>query len=205
MPLDHRQRAQLSAGRGPGWPEYLKVVALATDRAGYGALSRLISRARRARPKGSYALERADLENALARMLDHLAAAHGQAALPRQEQDGRWLRERFAGRLWIGVELADRRLRCAALGAARDTGQDAASCRCVAGGRCAHASAQPPRLAGCADGDSPRKCPCMPQATPCIPNGERCLRSLQRLRELYPAALLAQTLGDRGALHFQPR
>ncbi len=26
------------------------------------------------------------------------------------------------------------------------------------------------------------------------PNGERCLRSLQRLRELYPAALLAQTL-----------
>ncbi len=26
------------------------------------------------------------------------------------------------------------------------------------------------------------------------PNGERCLRPLQRLRELYPAALLAQTL-----------
>ena len=39
----------------------LKLVALATDRASYGALCRLISRARRASAKGSYALARADL------------------------------------------------------------------------------------------------------------------------------------------------
>ena len=38
-------------------------------------------------------------------MLDHLAAARAGALSPRQEQDGRWLRERFAGRCWIGVEL----------------------------------------------------------------------------------------------------
>ena len=44
----------------------LKVVALATDRASYGALCRLISKARRASPKGSYALSRGDLEGALA-------------------------------------------------------------------------------------------------------------------------------------------
>ncbi len=53
----------------------LKLVVLATDRASYGAMSRLISRARRASPKGSYALARADLENALGWLPDHLAAA----------------------------------------------------------------------------------------------------------------------------------
>ena len=43
----------------------LKLVALATDRAGYGALSRLISRCRRAAAKGGYALERTGLEDSL--------------------------------------------------------------------------------------------------------------------------------------------
>ena len=53
--LDQRQD-----GPGP-----LKLVVLATDRASYGAMSRLISKARRATRKGCYALKRADLENAL--------------------------------------------------------------------------------------------------------------------------------------------
>ncbi|MEA3149329.1 MAG: error-prone polymerase, partial [Gammaproteobacteria bacterium] len=43
----------------------LKFVALATDRASYGALSRLVSRCRRAAVKGTYALERADLDHSL--------------------------------------------------------------------------------------------------------------------------------------------
>src|SRR6202453_3498211 len=43
----------------------LKLVALAADRASYGALCRLISRARRRGAKGSYRLEREDLEKAL--------------------------------------------------------------------------------------------------------------------------------------------
>ena len=83
----------------------LKLVALATDRASYGAMSRLISRARRAGAKGSYTLERADLENALDGCLLVWLPRAGRAPLPQQIQDGRWLRERFAGRLWIGVEL----------------------------------------------------------------------------------------------------
>src|ERR1700760_3132372 len=45
--------------------EDLKFVALATDRASYGTLSRLITLTRRASPKGSYALRRADLDEAL--------------------------------------------------------------------------------------------------------------------------------------------
>jgi error-prone DNA polymerase len=83
----------------------LKLVALATDRASYGALCRLISRARRAGAKGTYRLERQDLENALDGCLILWLPPAGRILLPRQESDGRWLRERFAGRLWIGVEL----------------------------------------------------------------------------------------------------
>src|SRR5450631_321889 len=45
--------------------DHLKFVALATDRASYGALSRLVSRCRRATVKGRYTLERNVLENAL--------------------------------------------------------------------------------------------------------------------------------------------
>src|SRR5882757_6023499 len=74
----------------------LKFVALATDRVSYGALSRLVSKCRRATAKGSYTLERG--------LIIWLPRA-GRAILPQHDQDGRWLRERFFGRLWIGVEL----------------------------------------------------------------------------------------------------
>src|ERR1700691_1023595 len=43
----------------------LKVIVLATDRASNGALSRLISKGRRATRKGCYSLTRTDLEDAL--------------------------------------------------------------------------------------------------------------------------------------------
>ena len=55
----------LPQGEGQDGPSQLKVIVLATNRASYGALSRLISKARRATRKGCYALLRADLENAL--------------------------------------------------------------------------------------------------------------------------------------------
>src|SRR5580692_7206350 len=75
----------------------LKLIVLAADRASYGAMSRLISRARRASVKGRYALARADLDNALDGCL--ISWLPGQDALPGQEEAGRWLRERFEGRL----------------------------------------------------------------------------------------------------------
>ena len=40
----------------------LPLVVLAADRRGYGQMCRLITRARRAAPKGSYVLQRADVE-----------------------------------------------------------------------------------------------------------------------------------------------
>jgi DNA-directed DNA polymerase III PolC len=170
----------------------LKVVVLATDRASYGALSRLISKARRATRKGCYALARADLIDALPGCLIIWLPHADKAPSQRQEEDGRWLRDRFAGRLWIGVELLTggydtRRLeQLEALGetlqlprvAAGDVHMHRRSRRALQDVLTAIRLGTPLQAAGYA----------------LYPNGERCLRPLQRLRELYPAPLLAQTL-----------
>jgi error-prone DNA polymerase len=87
---------------------------------------------------------------------------------------------------------ADERLRCAPLRAARGAGKSAghsASRR----RRRAHASARPPRPARRADGDSLEYAD-FAAGFALFPNGERSLRSLSRLRELYPAPLLSATL-----------
>jgi error-prone DNA polymerase len=82
----------------------LKVVVLAEDRSAYAALCGLISRARRAAPKGAYRIGRDDVAECL--------QAHGLLLwLPSgatHDDDvatGRWLEERFGGRLWLAVEL----------------------------------------------------------------------------------------------------
>jgi DNA-directed DNA polymerase III PolC len=170
----------------------LKLVVLATDRASYGAMSRLISKARRATRKGCYALARADLEDALAGCLIIWLPRANKAAWQAQEEEGGWLRERFAGRLWIGVELITcghdtRRLQLLeALGkklelpcvAAGDVHMHRRSRRALQDVLTAIRVRKPLQAAGYA----------------LYPNGERSLRSLQRLSELYPAPLLAQTL-----------
>jgi DNA-directed DNA polymerase III PolC len=170
----------------------LKLVVLATDRASYGAMSRLISKARRSTRKGCYALRRADLDDALPGCLIIWLPHAGKAALQRQEADGRWLRERFEGRLWIGVELITcgydaRRLELLeALGralelprvAAGDVHMHRRGRRALQDVLTAIRIGTPLQAAGYA----------------LYPNGERYLRPLQRLRELYPEALLAQTL-----------
>ena len=170
----------------------LKLVALATDRASYGALSRLISKARRATRKGCYSLARSDLENALPGCLMLWLPNVDKAQWPGQEPDGRWLRERFAGRLWIGVELLTgghdaRRLElleglgktlqlpCVAAG---DVHMHRRSRRALQDVLTAIRLGEPLQTAGYA----------------LYPNGERCMRALQRLRELYPKPLLAETL-----------
>jgi error-prone DNA polymerase len=171
----------------------LKLIALATTRSGYGALCRLISQARRAATKGRYALQRADLDGALADCLVIWLPPAGTAAMPgARAADGAWLRERFAGRLWIGVELltsggdARRLAELTALG-------EALGLPCVAAGdvhmhrrsrRALQDLLTAIRLNTTVDA----------AGFALYPNGERCLRPLARLRELYPAPLLAATL-----------
>ena len=79
---------------------------LAPDRAAYGALSALISHARRAAEKGAYRLTRDDFERYLAPseclILWLPGASPGTAAVLRE---GAWLKERFSRRLWLAAEL----------------------------------------------------------------------------------------------------
>jgi error-prone DNA polymerase len=178
----------------------LKLVVLATDRASYGALCRLISRARRAAVKGRYALARADLEDALRGCLVVWLPGTGRTLQQRHAADGRWLRERFAGRMWIGVELLTggfdkRRLeQLEAIGQALDVPRVAAGDvhmhhrrrRALQDVLTAIRLNTPLQAAGYA----------------VFPNGERCLRPVSRLQELYPAPLLEQTLEIAGRCAF---
>src|SRR5882672_9842260 len=77
-----------------------KLVALATDREGYGQLSSLITRGRIGSKKGSYSLSRADLGDALPGCVALL--------IPDGKHDlghARFVAERFVGRAWIAAEL----------------------------------------------------------------------------------------------------
>ena len=182
----------LIIGAELGCVDALKLVALATDRASYGALSRLITRARRAGVKGHYVLERRDLENALEGCLILWLPQTERALLPRQAADGRWLRERFAGRLWLGVELltggsdAKRLALLQALGTALELPR-------VAAGD-VHLHRRSRRALQDVLTAIRLGIPLHEAGVRLFPNGERCLRPLERLRELYPAALLEQSL-----------
>jgi error-prone DNA polymerase len=170
----------------------LKFVALATDRASYGALCRLVSQCRRAAVKGSYALRRADLDNTLDGCLIIWLPRAGRAPLPQHDQDGRWLRERFSGRLWIGVELLTGGFDTRRLGSLETLG-NTLDLPCVAAGD-VHMHRRSRRALQDVLTAIRLNTPLSAVGHALFPNGERCLRPLQRLQELYPAPLLAQTL-----------
>ena len=77
-----------------------KLVLLCENKAGYTALCALITRGRRAAAKGTYRLHRADLADGVPGTL--------ALWLPAREPDpahGHWMRDTFAGRAWLAVEL----------------------------------------------------------------------------------------------------
>jgi error-prone DNA polymerase len=172
--------------------DQLKVIALATNRASYGALSRLISKARRAARKGCYSLTCVDLENALPECLIIWLPRVDKAGLLRQEQDGRWLRERFSRHLWIGVELTTSGHDARRLELLETLGKTL-QLPCVAAGD-VHMHRRSRRALQDVLTAIRLRVPLHAAGFALYPNGERCLRSPQRLRELYPAPLLAQTL-----------
>jgi DNA-directed DNA polymerase III PolC len=170
----------------------LKLVALAVDRRSYGALARLVSRARRSAQKGAYALPRKDLENALEGCLILWLPRTGRVLEPREEEDGRWLRERFAARLWLGVELLTGGFDARRLALLEGLGQTL-ELPCVAAGD-VHMHRRSRRALQDVLTAIRLRMPLNAAGVELFPNGERCLRPLARLRELYPAPLLAQTL-----------
>jgi error-prone DNA polymerase len=172
------------------------LVVLAADRRGYGQLCRLITRGRRAAPKGEYRLARDDV-------VELIEPGHGLVLWPPRPADlvsdkvpagdiVQWLRGHFAGSAWIAVELlrdGTERAHLATLTAlARESGLPLVA----AGGACMHLRTRRRlhdvitaiRLNTTVDA----------AGLALLPSGERHLRERQRLARLYPAALLAETL-----------
>src|SRR5262245_2262887 len=168
----------------------LKLVLLATSRAGYGNLSELITRGRRSATKGSYRLTRGDLAGGLGDCLALLVPS--SLSLPPSPADAHWLAERFPGRTWIAAELhcgPDDRTRLAELRALAR----AADLPLVAAGDVHMHVRSRRRLQDVLTAVRLRR-PVRECGHALFPNAERSLRLRMRLGQLYPPELLAETL-----------
>jgi len=188
-----------------------RLVLLAPEQRGYAELCRLITRARRRAAKGSYEIAAADFESGLEHCLALWlppAAAPGAAASAAALAEGRWLRECFAERAWLAVELqrgADDRAQldyCLAL---------AAQCAlpAVAAGDVHMHRRNRRRLQDLLTAIR-HGCTLATAGARLFANGERHLRSRHTLARLYPPELLAASVAiaercrfDLGALQYQ--
>jgi DNA-directed DNA polymerase III PolC len=171
-----------------------RCVLLATDRTGYGELVALLTRGRRAAPKGGYRLARADLEAlpleyCLALWLPHARAGEDDAATA---ADGEWLRERFGANAWLAVELLTTGLDRERLAALTTLGTEL-GLPCVASGD-VHMHVRERRRLQDVVTAVRLGVPIDAAGYALHPNGERHLRTRARLAKLYPPPLLAATL-----------
>jgi error-prone DNA polymerase len=169
----------------------LSVVVLAEDRRAYAALCGLISRARRAAPKGEYRLGRNDLAECL--------QSHGLllwlpsfAAHATDAETGRWLKERFAGRLWLALELLNTGNDRRRLHLARALGSELALPLVAAGN--VHMHSRERRMLQDTLTAIRRKQPLDKLGFELHSNAERCLRSVPELVRRYPPELLCESL-----------
>ncbi len=168
----------------------LKLVALATNRRGYGRLCRLITRGRRAAAKGGYSLTRADLEeNGLEHCL--LLWLPGRDA-GRYCAEARWLQEHFSGRSWIALELLRDGTDREHLQALQRIGGDLAIPLVASGDVHMHVRAR--RRLQDAVTAIRHNVPIWEAGGKLHPNGERYLRERERLAKLYPRELLEETV-----------
>ncbi|HEX7081944.1 MAG TPA: error-prone DNA polymerase [Gammaproteobacteria bacterium] len=191
---------KLIVGSELALPGGMKTVVLAPDRASYGALSALITCARRAAEKGGYRLCREDFVRYLEP--SDCLILWVPSASPDAEA-GAWLKERFEGRVWLAVELhrdaGDReklaRLRhtAAALGLPMTAAGDVHMHE--RGRRALQDTLTAIRL----------KTPVDRLGFDAYPNGERHLRPLSELAQLYPEALLEETVEIADRVSFSLR
>src|SRR5215472_8136919 len=174
----------------------LKLAALAIDRAGYGRLCRVITRARRAAAKGQYTLTRADLEAAAPEGCFILWLPEARI----QAEEARWLAERFPGKLRIAAELlrggedGERLARLTSLGAGLGV-------PLLAGGD-VHMHVRARRRLQDALTAIRLSVPITDVGSRLYPNGERYLREPERLARLYPPALLEAAAEVADGCHF---
>ena len=194
MPAVEQCREQLPRAVADG----LAVVALADDRLAYAALCGLISRARRAAPKGEYRLSRDDVADGLREhgLLLWLPSFEDPAAA----QTGRWLKERFEGRLWMAVESLrsgnDRRR----LQEARAIGRELAVPLVATGN--VHMHCRERRMLQDTLTAIRRKVPLDALGLELHANAERSLRPVDELVRLYPPELLRESLAILERVNF---
>ena len=179
----------------------MKLVLLATNRAGYGNLAALVTLGRRRAEKGAYLLTRNDLAgwdgagvpDCLALLVpDFLVKVSPGGTAAGLTAQARWLAEHFPGRAWIAHErhlLADDARRHAALRAAA-----AASGLPLAAAGDAHMHVRSRRALQDALTALRLNTTVMVAGFALFPNGERHLRTRLALSRLYPAEELAETL-----------
>ncbi|UZE14635.1 error-prone DNA polymerase [Pseudomonas sp. B21-053] len=180
-----------------------KLVLLVENLEGYQALCRLITRARRRTQKGQYQVLREDFSEPLPGLLalwvpDAVDDFH----------NGHWLKQAFAERLWLAVQLHrgqdDTRRLNALLTLARELQIPAMASGDV------HMHARGRRALQDTMTAIRHHLPVAAAGLRLHPNGERHLRSLDVVGELYPRALLDETLViarrctfDLGQLRYQ--
>ncbi len=174
----------------------LKFAALAINRQGYAQLCRLITRGRRAAPKGEYTLSRADLEAAA--LTDcFMLWLPGAAAAPEEAQ---WLAARFRQRLRFAVELLREGGDAARLRALTRLGEQHGVPLVACGDVHMHLRSRRPlqdALTAIRSG-----VPVAEAGARLYPNAERYLREPARLARLYPPQLLEASVEVAAACHF---
>lgn len=164
-----------------------RLVLLATDRASYGAMCALITRARMRAPKGEYRVERADLDQGVGGALALL--------LPDSKPDfdhARFVAERFSGSAWIAAELVYGAHDAARLALLRELSKSSGLPLAAAGDVHMHVRSRKALqdvLTAIRLGVSVQTAGMALQ-----PNAEHHLRTRLRLAQIYPAELLAETL-----------
>ncbi|GAB3732269.1 error-prone DNA polymerase [Luteimonas pelagia] len=165
----------------------LRLVLLAETAAGYGHLCRLITRARRGVRKGTYRIARTDFDAGLA----GLFALWLPGDTPDAAQ-GAWVRDTFPARAWLAVELhreRDDAARLAQLQAlARMLGMPA-----VASGD-AHMAVRRQRPLQDTMTAIRHGCTLADAGAHLFRNGERHLRTRRALGNIFPPALLAESV-----------
>jgi error-prone DNA polymerase len=180
-----------------------ELVLLVENLEGYQTLCRLITRARRRTQKGRYQVLREDFSEPLPGLL----ALWVPDAVDDFEQ-GHWLKQAFAERLWLAVQLhrgQDDTRRLAALLTLADELQIPA----VASGD-VHMHARGRRALQDTMTAIRHHLPVAEAGLRLHPNGERHVRSLEALQSIYPQTLLDETLNiarrctfDLGQLRYQ--
>jgi error-prone DNA polymerase len=170
------------------------LVALAADRAGYGRLSRFITRGRRQAPKGEYRVSVADAFELLTppHVLLLWAPTLAELQQPSAAAFAEQLIQHGAGSAWLAVELLRDGTEQRHLQVAKALSERSGLPLVATGGVCMHRRERRRlhdaltaiRLRTTVDA----------AGLALLPSGERHLRERERLARLYPPALLQETL-----------